>query len=266
MEPMHEDVPSHLQHQLWTWTANYVRVDDRNGAGAKRIRDIANHMRWDFARAPQLTVSSTPERRMRAFIQEKCRDGEVQLQVIEYLLPSAHESSAQALEEVLRLGNSAYAVATDGKRLEMRATPEVKAQVEAVIDEAGGSAGDHLTNAWNEAYGREPDPVKSVSEAIKAVEAAMAQRVSPQNGKQTLGTMIRDVAAKPSKWTFALAGADDSGVETVLLMMRLLWNGQTSRHGGVNATRDETVDEAKAAVHLAASLVQFGVSGAFDVA
>ena len=39
--------------------------------------------------------------------------------------------------------------------------------------------------------------MKAYSEAVKAAEAALAQRVTPQNGKQTLGTMIRDVAQKP---------------------------------------------------------------------
>ena len=87
-----------------------------------------------------------------------------------------------------------------------------------------------------------------------------------QNDKQTLGTMIRDVAAKPSKWDFVIIDGAVGGVDTVLAMMRMLWDGQTSRHGGVNPTRDETDDEAKAAVHFAATLVQFGVSGAFSVA
>jgi hypothetical protein len=78
--------------------------------------------------------------------------------------------------------------------------------------------------------------------------------------------MIKDVSNKPSKWKFVVANANGSGVETVLQMMRTLWEGQTSRHGGPAPTRVETSDEARAAVHLAATLVQFGVSGAFQVA
>lgn len=262
MEPMHEDVPAHLRHQLSTWTAGYINTRDQ--AGLLRIREVANHMRYDFARLPQQAHSS-PEQRMRAHIERLLQRPEEQLRIIEFLLPSAQESSARNLEDILRLGNSAYAVSSDGKRLEMRATPEIKAQVEAVVSTAAGSAGDHLTNAWNEAYGREPDPVKSYSESVKSVEAALAQHVSPQNGKQTLGTMICDVSAKPSKWKFAIADGNVSGVDTVLHMMRMLWDGQTSRHAGVHPTRDETPEEAKAAVHLAATLVQFGVSSAFSV-
>jgi hypothetical protein len=262
---MHEDVPAHLRHQLWTWTAGYINLNSR-GTGAQKVRDIANHMRYDFAQAPQLAVHASPEQRMRAYIERRCQEPEEQLRIIEFLLPSVHESSAKVLEDVLRLGNSAYAVSSDGKRLEMRATPEVKTQVEAVVASAAGSAGDHLANAWNEAYGREPDPVKSYSESVKSVEAALAQHVSPQNGKQTLGTMIRDVSAKPSKWKFTIADGNVGGIDTVLHMMRMLWDGQTSRDGGVNPTRDETPEEAKAAVHLAATLVEFGISAAFSVA
>lgn len=262
---MYEDVPGHLTHQLWTWTAGYINLsNDRGGQARAKVHAIANHMRYDFARAPQVATHSTAEQNMLAFIKRKCGDPEDQLRIIEFLLLSAHESSAMRLEEVLRLGNSAYAVSSDGKRLEMRATPEVKAQVEAVVASAAGSAGDHLANAWNEAYGRQPDPVKSYSESIKAVEAALAQRITPQNAKQTLGTMVADIRQAPQNFEFAMNdGPNSDGVETVVGMMRQLWEGQTSRHGGPNPTRPETVEEAKAAVHLGAALVQWGVSGAF---
>ncbi|WP_235736851.1 hypothetical protein [Nocardioides alcanivorans] len=264
LEPLYEDVPRHLSHQLTQWTAGYLNSRDANGI--ERIRAIANHMRYDYAQAPKVASNSTKDADMRMYILKKCQQPEEHLRVVEYLLPSVHISSALALEEMLRLANSAYAVSSEAKRLEMRVEPEVKAQVEAVIAAATESAGGHLTNAWNEAYGREADPVKSYSESIKAVEAALAQSVSPQNDKQTLGTMIRDVAAKPAKWEFVIAGGSVGGVETMLSMMRMLWEGQTSRHGGVNLTRDETPEEAKAAVHFAATLVQFGVSGAFSIA
>ena len=135
----------------------------------------------------------------------------------------------------------------------------------------GGSASDHLTNAWNEAYGRHrdpvrsySDPVKSYSETIKAVEAALAPRVTPQNPKQTLGTMIADVRNAPQNFEFPMHdGPNSVGVEAVLAMMLQLWEGQTSRHSSTTPTRAETVDEAKTAVHVGAAVVQCGASGAF---
>jgi hypothetical protein len=59
--------------------------------------------------------------------------------------------------------------------------------------------------------------VKSYSETIKAVEAALATRVTPQNPKQTLGTMIADVRNAPQNFEFAMRdGQNSSGVQTVL--------------------------------------------------
>lgn len=189
------------------------------------------------------------------------------LDVVEQLLERHgwDNGSGEDLADLLTRANSAYVVNPDWDGLQERLAPGVKEVVQEAVNAASGSAGEHLATAWNEAYGRNPDPTKAYSEAVKAVESAMASRVAPQNSVQTLGTMIRDIAAKPSKWKFAIAGKNADGVETVLSMMRMLWDGQTSRHGGANPTRVETADEARAAVHLAASLVQFGVSGAFDL-
>lgn len=228
-----------------------------------------------------LPSSPGPQQQLEAKnqLQQRCyQDEGFFLDLIEYILengtsdpwdgnssPLGLTSRVEVLENILELGNSAYKVSQNQSGLEMRTTPEVQQQVQDVVNTAG-AAGDHLAGAWNAAYSRTPDPVKSYSESIKAVEAALSARISPQNTKQTLGTMIRDVSSKPSKWTFAIADGDHSdGIATVLSMIRLLWEGQRSRHGGPN-TQLETVEEAQAAVHLAATLVQFGVSGAFDLA
>jgi hypothetical protein len=45
-------------------------------------------------------------------------------------------------------------------------------------------------------------------------------------------------------------------------MMKLLWQGQTSRHGAQTATRAETLEEVRMAVHLAVTLVQWFATGA----
>ncbi len=188
------------------------------------------------------------------------------LDVVETLLEHFgwDDGRAENLAVLLEAGNSAYRVRDDWVGLEDRVAPGVRQLVAETVTTAAGSAGDHLANAWNEAYGRSQDPVKAYSEAIKAVEAAFAPLVSPQNAKQTLGTMIRDVKAKPAKWKFVIADGNANGVEVILNLMQMLWDGQTSRHGGLNPTRDETAEEARAAVHLAATLVQLGVSKAFD--
>lgn len=192
------------------------------------------------------------------------------LDLIEALLkvPAVHNNfyATQSIDDLLKAGNSAYRINSDRDGLEMRLAPGVKETVEEAINAVSpaSSAGTHLTQAWNLAYGRSPNPGNSFSEAIKAVEAAAIPVVQPTNAKATLGTVIGELRANPGKWKFEIDGKQP-GVETVLSMASLLWDGQTSRHGGVNPTRSETPEEARAAVHLAAALVQWFVSGALEM-
>lgn len=228
------------------------------GAGSERLGEIAIDLR--------MSVGAGSHRdQLRVFLGRCNQDPGFMLDLIEAMLERYgwDDGRAPKLRDLLREGNSAYQVTDAWNGLEMRVAAGVKESVQEAVDAAGGSAGDHLTDAWNEAYGRKHDPVKSYSETVKAVEAALAPHVSPANHKQTLGTMIRDVAAKPTKWEFEIADGNANSVETIVNMMRMLWDGQTSRHGGVNPTRPETIEEARAAVHLGATLVQWGVSGAF---
>ena len=60
-----------------------------------------------------------------------------------------------------------------------------------------GSADRHLRKAWECAHTAEPDPVRSYSEAIKAVEAAAHAVVEPNNPNATLGTIIRKLRTHP---------------------------------------------------------------------
>lgn len=257
MESPYEDVPEHLAAHLWRWILNGFtsQYEDRRG-------------RWGLLAVHLRIALSFDEYEAEAELRDLCnRDPLFMLDVAEAMLEIWGEDQGRSrqLNAVLTVTNSAYRVRADSKGLEVSVTPEVQEQVQAVVDAATGSPGDHLRDAWNEAYGRTPDPVKSYSEAIKAVEAAMAPVISPQNLKQTLGTMIKDVESKPSKWKFEIADGRATGVGTVLAMMQVLWDGQTSRHGGVNPTRAETVEEARAAVHIAATLVQFAVGKSFRV-
>ncbi len=262
LETPYEGVPAHLKVPLWSWLDVFLSND------ADLVKDIGIEFRLTL---PDPTVGFNHGQAVRLLADGVNGNEDFCLDLVEYVLETAFHpdnyrkpwEAAQGLEYTLATGNSAYKVREDGTGLEMRTTPEVQQQVQAVVDAATGSAGEHLANAWNEGYSRTPDPVKSYSESIKAVEVALAPHVSPQNAKQTLGTMVRDVKAKPIKWKSTLP---DGGVGMVLSMMETLWDGQTSRHGGLHPTRNETTDEAQAAVHVAATLVQFGVSGAFTIA
>ncbi|MEV0982565.1 hypothetical protein [Streptomyces sp. NPDC049915] len=171
------------------------------------------------------------------------------------------------LQQLLDDGRSAYTLRPDQAGLCQRVDPTAEALAEAAVASAGrdparGSAGAHLSRAWAAAYALHPDPVKAYSEAIKAVEAAAHATVEPNNRKATLGSMIKVMENTRARWVVGIGHEPSSvGAETVERMMRLLWTGQTSRHGGAHPTRDETVAEARAAVNLAAALLNFFTDG-----
>ncbi len=176
--------------------------------------------------------------------------------------------SVVELEFILDQGGSAYCINSEESGLEVRIAPAVRDAVghtvaEAASKSSAGSASEHLASAWKAVYGRQPDPVRAYSESIKAVESAAHSVVQPNHARATLGTMLGEIANARAKFTTALdtpTGKDP--IAPVEAMMRALWDGQTSRHGKQTATVPETLEAARAGVHLAATLVQWFISGA----
>ncbi|MFD5880105.1 hypothetical protein [Streptomyces yangpuensis] len=171
------------------------------------------------------------------------------------------------LRKLLDDARAAYVIRSDGRALVRRVDPAVGAAVEEALKAADqperGSASRHLRQAMDLAYALHPDPVKAYSEAIKAVECALHDTIQPNNRRATLGTMKGELPQLKNKLRSAITSPNDGeGLETALKMMTLLWEGQTSRHGARDQTRDETPEAAKMAVHLAAALVQWFASGA----
>jgi hypothetical protein len=109
--------------------------------------------------------------------------------------------------------------------------------------------------------GRDPDPSTAYRESIRAVEVVAKPIVSPENNRATLGTVIRDMKAKPEKWVVRL---DNSSTEQVIAMCELLWKGQTDRHGSDDPEVPLNVsqEEADSAFYIALALVRLFASGA----
>ncbi|MET7636821.1 hypothetical protein [Streptomyces sp. NPDC005078] len=99
--------------------------------------------------------------------------------------------------------------------------------------------------------------------AINAVEAAAHATVQTNNKNATLGTMLGEIRNARHKFEVAISTrSGEDPITPVETMMRALWQGQTSRHGGQVPTVPETLEAARAGVHLAAAPVQWFVSGA----
>ncbi|WP_237302798.1 hypothetical protein [Streptomyces sp. S063] len=174
----------------------------------------------------------------------------------------------RSLARLLDRAGSAYQVNDRGDGLEERITPGVREAVSQAVADAeakpsAGSAAEHLSISWRAAYGLHPDPVRAYSEAIKAVECAAHSVIQPNHGRATLGTMLGEIKNARAKFTTAISTSPNGDpIAPMEAMMRALWDGQTSRHGKQTGTVPETLEAARAGVHLAAALVQWFTSGA----
>lgn len=170
------------------------------------------------------------------------------------------ERAVEELNTHLAEARSAYTVGVDGNgRYELQdRQPEA---VTALIEEASSAtdrSAEHLRRASSKAFARKPDPTGACVEAVAAIEVAAKPVVSPNNAKATLGTIIRDMKAKPSKWT--TDSEADGGIETVIAMMDMVWTGHF-RHGDENKPVDVSNEGAEMVVQLAAVLVHWFRSG-----
>jgi hypothetical protein len=272
LEPVYDDVPDHLKHPIWTWIEPWFNTG--NHGGVARVRQLANHMRWSFQSIGQYAQYGGPEANMREFIRRSClADSETMLTVVEFLLDGdAGRSAGEALERILVVGNSAYAVSDDGESLTMRLDPTVRAQIEDVVRDADEGPAHWLAEAYNDAYGRTPRPGTSYEASLKAVEGALRGIVVPKDPKASLTKVINALRDGRANFEFELddargdaAGANEPEIDpldTLLAMLRSLAYGQKTRHGDSGEVTVNSPEEAKAAFHLAVTLVQIGTTGA----
>jgi hypothetical protein len=250
-EALSEGIPGHLWAPLEEWFEEASTPD--------RLRSIALRTRVEFGPGDfrgLLRVARVE------YGEEKALD------VIDAMLYEGGENPgprpgvdfSAMLERILQLGGSAWRVSSDGDGLERRLETSVRDALDKSIEVgADTSAGQHLSNAFAAAYGREPDSSKAYAESIKAVEAAASPVITPNDLKATLGTIIGEMRTHLATYEFAISpGSPD----TALAIMTTLWNGHTDRHGGNLPTVPITSEAGEAAVHLAAALVHWFASGA----
>jgi hypothetical protein len=264
-DTLYEFVPGWLRPSLLDWISAHISYQGPTSwvYDADKLHEIERRLRTEFdwshgtGNALEQLVNSIKHDKQATF----------GLDVADLLLSGMdatnYASNAQAsfevLDRALRESGTAWTVAVRNGvgRLEKRVDATVKASAEKVIEESG-RAGELLADAWSAVYGRNPNASAGYRDAVRAVEAAAKPVISPNNSMTTLGTIIRDLEAAPSKWAVSLtpAGGIDA-MDTLLRMVKLLWKSQFDRHG----TPDENVPlnvsnkEAETALHLATTLV-----------
>lgn len=258
---LHEGVPDWLWSSLWDWVAEHVRrvqygsfVYDVN---VLRLieRQCRKSFDWDdgggsATRSLELAMSG---------------DQEFALEVVHLLLStSAAESQAQSMAVMLHQAGSAWRVAPSadgpGYGLQRRVDSVVQERYDEVA--YGGRPAAHLRLAWDAVYGRAPDASTTYREAVKAVEAAAAPVISPDDSRATLGKMIAALRDAPHKWAVPLGG-ESEGPAVLREMMAGVWRGQHDRHGTADEAQPISVSlrEAEAALHVAITLVHLFESG-----
>jgi hypothetical protein len=98
--------------------------------------------------------------------------------------------------------------------------------------------------------------------AIPVVVPHAAGQKKNKIDKATLSWVTDVLRNQPDDWHVAIPpGPRGRGIDTVIAMVELLWEGQKDRHGGVNNTPPPPDQTARAAVQLAVLLVQWFTDG-----
>lgn len=154
------------------------------------------------------------------------------------------------LEQVLATCGSVWTVDIEAGRLLRRVPEEAQAAYELALEKQP-TAAEHLSGAWAHAFGRHPDAGDAWGDAIRAVEAALHQIISPANEKATLGSMKSELRQAPEgKFIIRAAGTDPK--ETLLGMLDAV-PYEDGRHGTDRSRA--SLDTARIVVFQATALV-----------
>jgi hypothetical protein len=254
---LRDGAPDDLRHLLYNWLTQIITRDGwlNEGMGllirAKTGVDIGE-------RAGSYVSTSNLLGRL-----AQLNDVEL-LRLVDFVMatdsPQLERKPPVRLIAIMSIANSKWAPTWDGSnwRLLERVPEGVQTAAEATMRD-GTDAGRLLQKAWAAAYSTEPDAGAAYRLAVKAVEAAAHLIVEAGNHRATLGTMARVIAGQAG-WTLSLKERDDhvgDNRDMIVRMMLMLYEGQKDRHGAGAIT----LDESRAAVHAASTLVAWFNAG-----
>ena len=263
-DALHDGVPEWMYSALWEWVRSEITIVKKDyatkGSVQRLDRRIVEPMLQTLQiRIPNVRNSLHPIHDMIITLQDTSKD----LQVVDYILAHSDRAKADKLEEILTRCKSAWTVGSrSGKRgLVQRVPLGVQVGVDSVIEHAG-RAGKHLAKAWENIYGIQQNISEAYRLAILAVEDAAIPRISPYNGRATLGTVLRDLESQ-GDWSLPMTREHEKAPSKDVLigMIRLLWHGQHDRHGGQAGQEPLSEQEAIVAIGLATTLVHWFDAG-----
>jgi len=169
--------------------------------------------------------------------------------------------NAHVVEDILSRSGSRWSAVRVGKRVRLteRVSQGVAGSVAQALTGSDASAR-KLQEAWVDAFGIKVRPSVAYYNAVVAVENA-AFAIVPLEGEPTLSSLFSVLHADTPKWRLILRDSDNApGAKVLEKMLRALWRGHDSRHGASDY-EDVTLEQARAAVMLAATLVWWFQNG-----
>ncbi|MEN9735402.1 MAG: hypothetical protein RL129_112 [Actinomycetota bacterium] len=231
------EIPSFLRENLFAWLNEYLNEE--------AATQIAIFLQVDLVKTSFDPVDT--------LLRYAGISDETMIDVLDVALAHvqiARVNGAPKLEKMLSLANFEWKVKADNGGLEKRVASEIADWAIEKIDPSE-SCGKFLSSAWANHFGTHPDFSKSYSESVKALEALLIPIVSPKNMKATLGSVIGELNANIS--TFEVLFEENANTKAIIVkdLLKLIWQNQDDRHGGVFHPEQITEDESRFALFTA---------------
>ena len=270
---LHDGVPDWLTESFWAWVeARFTHSAPYQAGGYTRyeysfrlplLRKTERVCRY------RVEYTGTQVTDGMKYVRARTSAAGLELRLADFLL-SEGEGGAKGASDLGSMLLQAGSAWTTGQRsgragLLKRVEGGVQSSAERVFSSAG-HAGQRLSDAWTAAFGIDPNPSHAYSLAIKAVEDATIPRVSPTDTAATLGKIIGQLKAG-GDWSLPLdrESTEAPSSHVILAMLRMLWAGQSDRHGGPEQSIVPISQAAaETAVLVALPLVQLFTSGAIS--
>lgn len=258
----YEGVPPHLQAGLVHWWQEIAEAGQGGYfANERPLRALVAHLRAEIN--PAWNAADTA----RGLLAAAQRDDELFLDLIDGTFDAYRvgDRTVDALNRLLSAGGSIWTVVKDenGEYLLQRVVTDEAQATYDVATATADEATNELREAWANAFGRNGDPSDAWDHAIKAVEDVLIGEVMPNNQTATLGQVLGELGGQrsASNWRMILPGKDqDHDVAPLVAMLRLMWPNH-DRHGGTAPKRTPSMEEARAVVTLAVTIVQWHREG-----
>ena len=259
-EVLVEGFPSYLREAIYPWLSQRAGIQN-DWVTSDFFVNFQNAMKSDFG----FHSGEYAPWKNRALPLVRSLDDATFTNLVHYGLSKhnvAPASTSLPLDDVLSNGGSEWTVKRVGNHAAL--THRVPAGILAALGDvlsATDIASRKLQEAWSDAYGVNPRPSVAFMNAVVAVETAALTVIPVGAPEPTLSNLFSVLEAETPKWTLVLRDSDKApGAKTLAGMMRALWRGHESRHGRPDYA-DATLEEARAAVILAATLVQWFTTG-----